>query len=70
MKTTPVTLEDLRGVFPVPPLARKTDAKRSLDFEQNKLLLRYFPFYRSKVTIYKPGSYSSVLCFVNRSIEK
>lgn len=41
MKTTPVTLEDLRGVFPVPPLARKTDAKRSLDFEQNKLLLRH-----------------------------
>ena len=41
MKTTPVTLEDLRGVFPVPPLARKTDAKRSLDWEQNKLLLRH-----------------------------
>ena len=41
MKTTPVTLEDLRGVFPVPPLARKTDAKRSLDFEQNKLLVRH-----------------------------
>ncbi len=41
MKTTPVTLEDLRGVFPVPPLARKTDAKRSLDFEQNKLILRH-----------------------------
>lgn len=41
MKTTPVTLEDLRGVFPVPPLARKTDAKRSLDWEQNKLILRH-----------------------------
>jgi dihydrodipicolinate synthase/N-acetylneuraminate lyase len=41
MKTTPVTLEDLRGVFPVPPLARKTDAKRALDFEQNKLILRH-----------------------------
>lgn len=41
MKTSPVTLEDLRGVFPVPPLARRTDAKRSLDFEQNKLLLRH-----------------------------
>ncbi len=41
MKTTPVTLEDLRGVFPVPPLARKTDAQRSLDWEQNKLLLRH-----------------------------
>ncbi len=41
MKTSPVTLEDLRGVFPVPPLARKTDAQRSLDWEQNKLLLRH-----------------------------
>ncbi len=41
MKTTPVTLEDLRGVFPVPPLARKNDAKRALDFEQNKLILRH-----------------------------
>lgn len=41
MKTSPVTLEDLRGVFPVPPLARKNDAKRTLDFEQNKLILRH-----------------------------
>ena len=41
MKTTPVTLDDLHGVFPVPPLARKSDAKRALDFEQNKLILRH-----------------------------
>src|SRR5581483_3291341 len=41
MKTTPVTLEDLRGVFPVPPLARKNDARRSLDFEQNNQIVRH-----------------------------
>jgi hypothetical protein len=41
MKSTPVSLEDLRGVFPVPPLARRLDARRSLDFEQNDLLVRH-----------------------------
>src|SRR5450432_779608 len=33
--------ENLRGVFAVPPLARKTDAKRSIDFEQNDLIARH-----------------------------
>lgn len=41
MKTTPVTPADLRGVFAVPPLARKTDGRRSLDFEQNNLVVRH-----------------------------
>lgn len=41
MKTTPVTPEDLRGVFPVPPLARKADARRSLDFAENDRLVRH-----------------------------
>lgn len=41
MKTTPVTAEDLRGVFPVPPLARKGDARRSLDFAENDRLVRH-----------------------------
>ena len=41
MKTTPVTIADLQGVFPVPPLARKNTTKRELDFEQNKLLVRH-----------------------------
>jgi len=36
-----VTLEDLRGVFSVPPLARKDDARRSIDFEQNDLIVRH-----------------------------
>ncbi len=41
MKTTPVTLEDLRGVFPVPPLARKNDARRSIDFDHNNRIVRH-----------------------------
>ncbi len=41
MKTTPVNADDLRGVFPVPPLARKTDAARALDFEHNGRLVRH-----------------------------
>ncbi len=32
MRTSPVTLEDLQGVFPVPPLARRRDSNRTLDF--------------------------------------
>jgi dihydrodipicolinate synthase/N-acetylneuraminate lyase len=41
MKTTPVSIEDLRGVFPVPPLARKNDARRSVDFEKNNSIVRH-----------------------------
>jgi dihydrodipicolinate synthase/N-acetylneuraminate lyase len=41
MKTTPVSIEDLRGVFPVPPLARRNDARRSIDFEQNIRIVRH-----------------------------
>jgi len=41
MKTTPVTKEDIRGVFPVPPLARKADAQRSIDFAQNQQIARH-----------------------------
>jgi dihydrodipicolinate synthase/N-acetylneuraminate lyase len=41
MKNTPVSIEDLRGVFPVPPLARKNDARRSIDFEQNNRIVRH-----------------------------
>jgi len=33
--------EDLRGVFAVPPLSRRNDEKRSLDFEQNDLIARH-----------------------------
>jgi dihydrodipicolinate synthase/N-acetylneuraminate lyase len=41
MKTTAVTLEDLRGVFPVPPLARKNDVHRSIDIAQNERIIRH-----------------------------
>jgi dihydrodipicolinate synthase/N-acetylneuraminate lyase len=36
-----VTFPDLRGVFAVPPLARREDLARSLDFEQNDLIVRH-----------------------------
>ena len=39
MKTTNITLEDLRGVFPVPPLARKNDHLRTLDFTENQKIV-------------------------------
>ena len=32
---------DFRGVLPVPPLARKNDSRRSLDFAQNDRLVRH-----------------------------
>jgi dihydrodipicolinate synthase/N-acetylneuraminate lyase len=41
MKTTQITLEDLRGVFPVPPLARKRDRRRAIDFSQNERIVRH-----------------------------
>src|SRR5438552_5155282 len=39
MRTSTIGVEDLRGVFAVPPLARSSDASRSLDFEQNDRIL-------------------------------
>src|SRR6267143_1208072 len=41
MKTTPIAPEDIRGVFAVPPLARRQDAARSLDLAQNDLIVRH-----------------------------
>ena len=41
MKTTPVTAEDLRGVFAVPPLCRKASAGRALDFAESERLVRH-----------------------------
>src|ERR1700754_3785376 len=32
---------DLRGVFAVPPLARRNDSSRSIDFEQNDLIVKH-----------------------------
>ncbi len=41
MRTTLISAADLRGVFPVPPLARRHDSRRSMDFEQNDRLVRH-----------------------------
>jgi dihydrodipicolinate synthase/N-acetylneuraminate lyase len=41
MKTTAVTLEDLQGVFAVPPLARRADKERSLDLAENDRVVRH-----------------------------
>jgi len=41
MNTPTSPSANLRGVFAVPPLARKSDAQRSIDFEQNSLIARH-----------------------------
>jgi dihydrodipicolinate synthase/N-acetylneuraminate lyase len=41
MKTTGFSDEELRGVFAVPPLARKGDSRRSIDFGENDRLVRH-----------------------------
>jgi dihydrodipicolinate synthase/N-acetylneuraminate lyase len=41
MKTNLISIEDLRGVFAVPPLARRVDSVRSSDFEQNDRIVRH-----------------------------
>jgi dihydrodipicolinate synthase/N-acetylneuraminate lyase len=41
MRTKAITTPDWRGVFPVPPLARRADAGRTIDFEENARLVEY-----------------------------
>lgn len=41
MRTHSISSEDLRGVFAVPPLPRKGDASRAIDFEQCQRLVRH-----------------------------
>ena len=41
MTSGPVTLPDLAGVFAVPPLARRGDARRSLDFDASECIARH-----------------------------
>lgn len=41
MRTEPIHPRDLQGVFPVPPLARKNEASRSIDFAENDRVLRH-----------------------------
>jgi len=39
MRTAPITQEDLKGVFPVPPLARRGDPQRTIDFDATTRLV-------------------------------
>jgi dihydrodipicolinate synthase/N-acetylneuraminate lyase len=41
MRKAPIGLDDLRGVFAVPPLARTRDSRRSLDQAQNERLVQH-----------------------------
>ncbi|HVF87197.1 MAG TPA: hypothetical protein VM866_06380, partial [Pyrinomonadaceae bacterium] len=41
MKTTPISIEDMRGVFAVPPLARHDDRARSLNFDENNRIVKH-----------------------------
>src|SRR5215212_604506 len=41
MRTDTIHPRDLQGVFPVPPLARKPDATRAIDFGENDRILRH-----------------------------
>ncbi|MBL8173696.1 MAG: dihydrodipicolinate synthase family protein [Bryobacterales bacterium] len=41
MRTAPIQPSDWRGVFPVPPLARRSDAARSIDWAENTRLIQH-----------------------------
>ena len=41
MRTSAIQVEDFRGVFAVPPLARTADATRALDFDRNDVIVRH-----------------------------
>ena len=41
MRTEPIHPRDLQGVFPVPPLARKNDGTRAIDFAENDRILSH-----------------------------
>jgi dihydrodipicolinate synthase/N-acetylneuraminate lyase len=41
MRTAPLTTNDFRGVFPVPPLSRRNDAARSIDFGETEKIARH-----------------------------
>lgn len=41
MRTSPLTTSDLRGVYPVPPLCRRDDATRSIDFAETTKIARH-----------------------------
>ena len=48
MRRRPIALDDLRGVFAVPPLARKRDSRRTIDEAQNARLVHHESASRGK----------------------
>jgi dihydrodipicolinate synthase/N-acetylneuraminate lyase len=41
MRTSPLSTADLAGVYPVPPLCRRSDARRTIDFRQTERVARH-----------------------------
>jgi dihydrodipicolinate synthase/N-acetylneuraminate lyase len=41
MRTSPITTDDFRGVFPVPPLCRRDDERRTIDFDETAKVARH-----------------------------
>ena len=41
MRESTLSVNDLRGVFAVPPLARRTDARRAIDFNESEKIVRH-----------------------------
>ena len=41
MRTRALTTDDFHGVFPVPPLCRKNDARRTIDFAETEKIARH-----------------------------
>jgi hypothetical protein len=70
MRTRAVSLDDLAGVFAVPPLARTHDPARSLDHAQNTRLARHIVAGGITRLVYaaadpKAGACGSVLSVMN-----
>jgi hypothetical protein len=75
MRTSAISADDLRGVFAVPPLARSSDASRSLDFELNDRIVRHIfgggisrLIYGGNAFLYHLplGEYEQLLDWLNR----
>ena len=73
MNTSPVTIDDLQGVFPVPPLARRRDDRRTIDFDQNRRIVDHLVaggmtrfLYGGNAFLYHItlGEYEELLCWL------
>lgn len=75
MKTTAVSLEDLKGAFAVPPLARNDDKKLTLNIERNKQIVNHIAnggitrfIYGGNAFLYhiSLADYEQMLAWMNR----